>query len=123
MASKPLRPCRHPGCAEVTREGWCEKHKPKPQERKESTDWHWMYETKLWKEELRPRQLLREPFCRECAKEGKRVRANVVDHIVPHRGDWGLFIDPSTFQSLCEYHHNAKTMRELNERRSKIAQI
>jgi len=82
-----------------------------------------MYATKLWKEELRPAQLLREPFCRECAKEGKRIRASVVDHVVPHRGDWRLFTDPANHQSLCDYHHNAKTMREMNERRAKTAQI
>ena len=28
MALKPLRPCRHPGCAALTREGYCPKHKP-----------------------------------------------------------------------------------------------
>ena len=29
MARRPARPCRHPGCSELTREGWCPKHKPK----------------------------------------------------------------------------------------------
>ena len=28
MALKPLRPCRHPGCAALTREGYCPAHKP-----------------------------------------------------------------------------------------------
>ena len=28
MALKPLRPCRHPGCPALTRDGYCPKHKP-----------------------------------------------------------------------------------------------
>ena len=36
MALKSLRPCRHPGCPELTREGYCPKHKPKPAARRAS---------------------------------------------------------------------------------------
>ena len=39
MAMKPLRPCRHPGCQKLTREGWCPKHKPKRAERRVSAQW------------------------------------------------------------------------------------
>jgi 5-methylcytosine-specific restriction protein A len=122
MALRPLRPCRKPGCPELTREGWCPKHKPAPAARKESEDWHWMYSLPIWKDDLRPAQLLREPFCQECAKRGLRVRATVVDHVIPHRGDWQLFIDPENHQSLCAHHHAVKTMQELNESRGKTSQ-
>ena len=64
-------------------------------------------------------QLLREPFCRECARRGVRTWATVVDHVVPHRGDWQLFIDPANHQSLCERCHNRKTAREMAEERKK----
>ena len=47
-----------------------------------------MYNLPIWTDKLRPAQLLREPFCRECARQGIRTRATVVDHIRPHRGDW-----------------------------------
>lgn len=111
MAKSALRPCRHPGCPELTREGWCPKHKPQYR-RGRSEAYHGWYNLPIWKDRLRPDHLLVEPFCRECARRGDRVRAEVVDHIVPHRGDWKLFTDPSNFQSLCKYHHDAKTLRE-----------
>jgi hypothetical protein len=38
--------------------------------------------------------------------------ANVVDHIIPHRGDMELFWDESNWQSMCEPCHNRKTASE-----------
>ena len=99
MAEKPLRPCRHAGCPELTRDGWCPKHKPRHQ-RRASADYHGWYMLPIWTKRLRPAQLLREPWCSECARAyppddpRHRTRATVVDHIVPHRGDWEKFIDP-----------------------------
>ena len=52
-----------------------------------------MYFTDEWRKDLRPTQLMREPFCRECARAGRRVRATDVDHIVDHKGDWAVFCD------------------------------
>lgn len=118
MANKPLRPCRHPGCRELVASGYCAAHQPKRADRKESAQWHWMYELPIWKQVLRPGQLLREPFCRECAKRGERVKATVVDHVVPHRGDMGKFSNPDNLQSLCESCHNRKTLQERNARKN-----
>jgi len=118
MANKPLRPCRKPGCAALTRDGWCPKHKP-PKARGVSETWHWMYSTKTWTQDLRPAQLLREPFCRECARQGIRTRATVVDHVKPHLGDWLLFVDPGNHQSLCKRCHDRKTALEQAEKRRK----
>lgn len=118
MASKPLRPCKHPGCAELTREGWCAKHKPKHR-RRVSAEYHGWYNLPIWTDDLRPAQLLREPFCRECARLGARTRATVVDHVKPFRGDWALFIDSGNHQSLCKHHHDQKTAREQWENRRK----
>ena len=115
MATKPLRPCRHPGCGQLTRDGWCEAHRPRYR-RGESEAWHWMYALPVWTERLRPGQLLREPWCRECAKRGVRTRAAVVDHVVPHRGDMGLFTDPGNLQSLCKRCHDRKTAMERGEK-------
>lgn len=115
MALKPLRPCAHPGCCEVTRETWCPKHKPQRKDRRsaESADWQRWYKLPIFAKHLRPQQLLREPFCRECAKFGLRIPATDVDHIVPHRGDWALFTDPENLQSLCHSCHSRKTAREV----------
>lgn len=70
-------------------------------------------------------QLLREPFCRECAARAvrenlphlARVKATDVDHIKPHRGNWKLFVDPANHQSLCHACHSRKTMEEMSEKR------
>ena len=119
MALKPLRPCRHPGCPALTRDGYCPKHKPVKANRRISAQWHGWYSLPIWTENLRPAQLLREPFCRECAKRGIRTRATVVDHVKPHRGDWLLFIDPANHQSRGKHHHDQKTAREQAEERRK----
>lgn len=117
MAQKPLRPCRKPGCRELTRDGWCPTHRPKDARRRESAEWHKLYLLPVWQDDLRPTQLLREPFCRDCAGRGLRTPATDVDHIRPHRGDWSKFNDRENLQSLCHRCHSAKTMRELNARR------
>lgn len=118
MARKPPRPCRHPGCSVLTRDGWCDKHRPKRSNtRRESAEYHGWYSKSIWTDDLRPAQLLREPFCRECAEKGRRTRATVVDHIEPHRGDWAKFIDPANHQSLCDRCHNRKTALERTNRR------
>lgn len=49
------------------------------------------------------------PLCAECLKSGKYVRATVVDHIVPHRGDKTLFWDQNNWQALCKRCHDRKT--------------
>lgn len=121
MAQKPLRPCRHPGCCILVPDGYCAAHKPKDSARRSeaSKSWHWMYLTPEWINDLRPAQLLREPFCRECARRyppgdpRRRTRATDVDHIVPHNGDWAVFTDRGNLQSLCHACHSRKTMAEI----------
>jgi len=116
MASKPMRPCRYPGCPELSRDGYCPKHKPQHQ-RGRSAEYHGWYSLPIWTKRLRPEQLLREPFCRKCAEQGRRTKATVVDHVRPFRGDWLLFVDPGNHQSLCKYHHDQKTAHEKAEER------
>lgn len=117
MASKPLRPCRHPGCPALTRDGWCARHRPKQAPRRESASWHSWYNLPVWTNQLRPDQLLREPFCQECDRRGVRTKATDVDHIRDHKGDWALFTDPGNLQSLCHSCHAKKTMREQWQKR------
>ena len=121
MAAKPLRPCRHPGCGVLVSSGYCDAHRPKPVDRRseEAKSWRWMYRTDLWRNKLRPNQLLREPFCRECARQGVRTPAEDVDHIRDHKGDWTLFADPTNLESLCHICHSQKTARELWQNRTK----
>ena len=123
MASKPLRPCKHPGCGQLVSGGYCGRHKPKERSRSEEAEsWRWMYRTKTWLEDLRPTQLLLEPCCRECAKRGVRTRATDVDHVEDHKGDWEKFCDRSNLQSLCHSCHSRKTAAELWQKRTKTKQ-
>ena len=121
MAMKPKRPCRHPGCSVLVEDGYCEKHRPRRTRDRsaEAESWRWMYKTDEWIYELRPAQLLKEPFCRECAKRGERVRATDVDHIVDHKGRWDVFADPDNLESLCHSCHSRKTATELWQNRAK----
>ena len=121
MANKPLRPCRYPGCFALTKDGWCPAHKPEPRRsvRRESAKWHNWYNLSIWTQDLRPAQLLREPFCRECARRGLRTWATDVDHIRDHKGQWALFMDESNLESLCHSCHSRKTMREQWQNRRK----
>lgn len=119
MPNRPLRPCRYPGCDRLVSSGYCPEHKPKKAARRLSAEYHGWYNLPIWTKRLRPDQLLREPFCRECAKQNVRTRATVVDHITPFRGDWVLFIDPANHESLCKTCHNRKTAKEMAAERRK----
>lgn len=62
---------------------------------------------------MRAQVLAEEPYCRECLKEGKRVRATVVDHIVPLAA--GGDNSRENQQGLCDPHHDDKSARERIE--------
>lgn len=111
MPRKPRVPCRHPGCPALVEAGelYCAEHKPLHPEvtrpaAKRGYGSRW--------QRARKKYLEAHPLCVECARQGRYVKATVVDHIVPHRGDQKLFWDQSNWQSLCSYHHNIKTGRE-----------
>lgn len=49
----------------------------------------------------------------ECAERGVALpHANIVDHIVPHRGDKALFWRSDNWQSLCAPCHSGKKQKE-----------
>ena len=95
-------------------ETYCQRHKPKRTDSRSeaAAEWHKLYSLKIWTDRLRPEQLIREPFCRECARHGVRTYATDVDHVVPHEGRMDLFTDPANLQSLCHRCHSAKTAEE-----------
>ena len=124
-AHDEAKPKTLPGCSELTRDGWCPKHRPASRQsrRGASGAYHSWYSKAVWTQELRPAQLLREPFCRVCAAKGWRTPATVVDHVIPFRGDWDLFVSPANHLSLCKFHHDQKTAREQAESRGKESQL
>lgn len=56
--------------------------------------------------------LRRNPLCVECEKQGRLVPATVVDHVIPHKGDYEKFWNESNWQALCKSCHDRKTARE-----------
>ena len=49
----------------------------------------------------------RNPLCLGCYAVGVRTACEVVDHIIPHRGDNEKFWDRKNWQPSCTWHHNA----------------
>jgi 5-methylcytosine-specific restriction endonuclease McrA len=52
------------------------------------------------------------PLCKLCGQIGQVAEAAVVDHVVPHRGDDGLFWDPQNWQPLCKVCHDSVKKRQ-----------
>lgn len=51
--------------------------------------------------------LKKNPWCFGCEAIGVRRKADIVDHIVPHRGDELRFWNVNNWQSCCSWHHNS----------------
>jgi len=109
MPRKPKKPCRHPGCPELTEGLYCVEH-AKLHIHDRVTSSGRGYDSK-WRK-ARSRYLKAYPLCEKCKAQGRFVRATVVDHIVPHRGAEQLFWDESNWQPLCKNCHDHKTMTE-----------
>jgi 5-methylcytosine-specific restriction enzyme A len=72
------------------------------------------YSTARWQRRARL-QLIKEPLCRVCAKQGLIVPGEHADHVVPHRGSGRLFWF-GELQSLCKPCHDRKTAEECGKR-------
>ena len=111
MPYRPKTPCHHPGCPELVEPGrlYCEKHLPlHPEVTRQAAKRGY---NRRW-QKARKSYLEAHPLCVQCAKQGKYVRATVVDHIVPHRGNQKLFWDQNNWQALCKSCHDKKTLTE-----------
>lgn len=107
IPKKPLKSCKYLGCPNLTVDKYCNKHKEfNMKERATATERG--YDSR-WRA-ARNKFLKVNPLCVRCKDEGRLVKANVVDHIKPHRGDKKLFWDESNWQALCKRCHDKKTM-------------
>jgi 5-methylcytosine-specific restriction protein A len=115
MPSRLRKPCGQVGCPALTHDRFCPQHTQRYQKQltSERPDYHSMYNTDRWRK-LRRLYLNEHPFC--CDPFGthgsKLVQADVVDHVLPHRGDYDLMWSDSNLQALCSACHAAKTARE-----------
>ena len=111
MPMKPKVPCKHPGCPALIPSGtkYCKEHKAlHPEEVRSAAGRGY---NAAWRKASK-QFLQAHPLCEECMKQGKYVKATVVDHVVPHRGDEKLFWDRSNWRALCKRCHDQKTRRE-----------
>jgi hypothetical protein len=46
------------------------------------------------------------PLCLGCQAVGLIVACELVDHVLPHKGDMVLFWDQSRWQPACRWHHD-----------------
>lgn len=68
-----------------------------------------LYGTAAWQRK-RKLQLMAEPLCAFCAKDGLSTPATVADHIIPHKGDAKAFWN-NALQSLCKPCHDSTKQR------------
>ena len=113
MPSKPARPCREPGCPNLAEPGklYCKNHKKENWKNDHVQSANKRGYTYRWQQASRA-YLRAHPLCVECQRHGRYTAAEVVDHIVPHRGDYRLFWDQGNWQALCKRCHDEKTGRE-----------
>lgn len=111
MPLKLLHPCNKSDCGVLVRTPYCPAHgKQRTNHGKSAANRARMPMYWSWWRRVRLVFLAQHPLCVACLDIGKTTEAEVVDHIIPHRGDKALFRDPDNWQSLCVPCHNRKTM-------------
>ena len=103
------RPCSHPGCGVLVRDGTgrCAKH-PKAAWAKKPTAAKRVTGRKL--QRLRAQLFERDPLCAECKRHGRVTLATQRDHITPLE-EGGEDVE-SNVQGLCADCHDAKSKAE-----------
>ena len=79
-----------------------------------------LYRTAEWKR-LQAAQLKKQPLCERCLNRGVEVRATIVHHRMPHRGNLSLMFDPMNLESVCKPHHDGAI--QADERRGYSAAV
>ena len=82
--------------------------------RRETQPFRAWYKLAAW-QRRRTAQFASEPLCSMCKGAGVVKIATIADHIIPHRGNWELFIG-GELQSLCKRHHDSDKRSEENRR-------
>ena len=115
------RPCKHPGCGQLVRDGsgyclahqgdkvigkFADRRRGSRHERGYGSDW----------ERTRKRILMRDKgLCQPCLRVGRPRPARQVDHIVPKFE--GGTDDDDNLQSICKECHDGKTAAEARRGR------
>jgi len=113
MPMKPMKPCSHYGCRNLTRERYCSVHRKEGKQWAGDQQYHKWYMSKTWKT-IRSIHLSNNPLCVMCQRDGRITKGNEVDHIIPFN-DWQSFIDMDNLQTLCRPCH----LKKINQSRGK----
>lgn len=111
MPTQPAKPCAHPGCRRLVTSGArCAEHArelSRAQDAGRDQATRALYNNARWRSASRA-YLACNPICARCGG-----LAEVVDHIVPHRGDYESFWNAGgNWQGLCKRCHDRKTATE-----------
>lgn len=88
MPKNHLKPYKYLGCPQLTEDKYCAEHKGFcVKERDTATERG--YDSK-WRT-ARNKFLKVNPLCVRCKDEGRLIKATVVDHAIPHRGEKSYF--------------------------------
>ena len=115
MPFKPKRPCRYPGCANLTDGIYCPEHQRQAEhhynhfQREPETNKRY---GRAWKR-IRDRFVMQHPICEECEKAGRLTPTQEVHHILP-LSDGGTN-DERNLMALCKECHSRITL-EANRR-------
>lgn len=105
MPTKPKKPCRYPGCPELTAELYCPAHKAlvnAQYDKYKRAETRSRYQGSWSK--IRGIYLKKHPFCEICFSEGRMTPANLVHHRVP-LAEGGSNTE-TNLQSLCKSCHS-----------------
>ena len=125
MPWKPLKPCKYPGCANLSDQSYCEVHRRavraennrRYDENNRDQNMREFYISTEWRK-LRQLKLQKNPMCEICFAEGRASEAVIVDHILPAREYPDRRLDIENLQSVCMSCHSRKTRREEKGRKT-----
>lgn len=116
MPTKPMRPCNHPGCPELTQGGFCNEHRRdrwQSDEHRETAaergyDWEWAEFSRRYKR--------KHPLCQRCNEQGIKSMTQIPHHITP-LAQGGEKYDEDNLMPLCrdchsEIHRNNRGKHE-----------
>nr|WP_238270386.1 HNH endonuclease [Paraburkholderia terrae] len=114
MPSRPLRPCKQPGCRALVTDGYCDAHAHKASNWRKREDRTGSTTARgygaAWQRKRKWILDRDHGLCQPCLQKGRVTEASQVDHIKA-KADGGTD-DDGNLQSICEPCHKTKTARE-----------